>query len=130
MPEKDINMNYYIIPETIVEEFQGFQKNNFAINFTKTNKNIWVINQNCGEDIFTEINFKAFDLIELSIEDFQPTYEDKPLVNGYRLVNVIDNYNNTIDITLFKEKELLTINRKYKNGSWTDTTVFNYINEL
>lgn len=125
-----MKQTFYIVPDAIALNFQGFQKDNFAINFTQTNKNIWVINQNCGEDIFTEIDFKSFELIELSIEDFQPTYEDKPLVNGYRLVGVFDNYNNTIDITLFKDKEILTINRKYKNGSWTDTTVFNYINEL
>ena len=125
-----MNNNFYIIPEYTALAFQGFQKNNFAINFTQTNKGVWVINENCGEDIFTEIDFKSFELIELELSDFQPTYEDKPLINGFRLINVIDNYNNTIDINLFKDGEISTINRKYKNGSWTDTTVFNYINEL
>lgn len=65
-------MKFYIIPTDIVEQYQGFQKQNFAINFTQTNKGVWVINQNCGEPLFTEINWKSFDVIELNQEDFVP----------------------------------------------------------
>lgn len=65
-------MEFYIIPTEIKEEYQGFQKQNFAINFTKTNQGVWVINTNCGEEIFTEINWTELEKIDLEIEDFQP----------------------------------------------------------
>lgn len=122
-------MRFYIIPTPIAIKYQGFQKENFAINFTETNKGIWVINLNCGEDIFTELDWSSFELIELTPEDFIPTYEDKPLINGYRLLGVFDTYKNTIDIHLFKD-DVFVINRPYVNDTWTDQYVENYINEL
>jgi len=78
-------MQYYIIPEEIATQYQGFQKGSFAINFTQTNKDIWVINQNCGEEIFTEIDWGSFELIELTIEDFQPDYTP-PTLLGVKLL--------------------------------------------
>ena len=65
-------MKYYIIQQEIVTQYQGFQKGNFAINFTQTNTGIWAINLGCGEEIFTEIDWNSFDQTDLEIEDFQP----------------------------------------------------------
>lgn len=130
MQENDIKPKFYIVPEAIALQYQAAQKENLQINFIQTNKNLWVINVNCGEDVFTEIDFKSFEIVELTMADFMPTYEDRPLVNGFRLVSVFDHYNGTIEINLFKDNEITTILRQYKYNTWTDKLVFEYINEL
>ena len=122
-------MQYYIVPKGIVDTYQNFQKGVYAIHFTQTNKGIWVINKNCGEDIFTEIPFSTFEIIELSPKDFEPTYENHPLVEGWRVVNVLDLYNNTIDITIWKNEVYQTFNKPYIDGTWTDEDVINYVIE-
>jgi hypothetical protein len=125
-------MEFYIITEEIKEQYQGFQKQNFVINFTKTNKGIWVINKGCGEDIFTEIDWNSLNIIELEKKDFIPTYETHPLVNGYRIISVLDLYDETIDINLLNTITLYeqTINKPYINGTWTDDDVAYYVNQL
>ena len=125
-------MEFYIITEGIKEQYQGFQKQNFAINFTKTNKGIWVINKNCGEDIFTEIDWNSLDTIELEKKDFIPTYENHPLINQFRVVSVLDLCDETIDINLLDTITLneQTINKPYINGTWTDEDVFYYVNQI
>ena len=80
-----MNNNFYIIPEYTALAFQGFQKDNFAINFTQTNKGIWVINTNCGEEIFTEIDWSSFEMVKLTMEDFQPDYTP-PQLTGLKLL--------------------------------------------
>lgn len=124
-------MKYYILTNEIVQQYQGFQKENYAINFTQTNKGIWVINENCGEDIFTEIDWEKLKKIDLEITDFQPTYEDRPLIEGYRLVSVLDTYTeiNPILITIFKNSQYYEFKRPYKNGTWTDATITTYITQ-
>ena len=124
-------MNYYILTTEIVEKYQGFQKENFAINFTQTNKGLWVINENCGEEIFTEIEWSKLEKIELDFADFQPTYEDRPLIEGYRLVSVLDTYigENPIKITIFKDEKVVEFERPYIKGTWTDANINSYIKD-
>ena len=125
-------MEFYIINKAIVDEYQGFQKQNFVITFTETNKGLWVINKGCGEDIFTELDWASFETIELTNRDFIPTYDNHPLINGFRLISVLDLYNETIDINLFNivSYETTTINKSYINGTWTDEDVEFYINQI
>ena len=64
--------------------------------------------------------------------DFIPTYDNHPLINGFRLINVLDLYDETIDINLFNivSYETTTINKPYINGAWTDEDVEFYINQI
>ena len=89
-------MQYYILTKTIVDEYQGFQKGNFAINFTQTNTGKWVINVGCGEEIFTEIDWSKLKKTNLEIEDFQPTHDDKILVGIHRIVSATDLFNSKV----------------------------------
>jgi hypothetical protein len=125
-------MEFYIISEAIKDEYQGFQKQNFVINFSETNQGLWVINKGCGESIFTELDWESFETIELTNRDFIPTYETHPSTNGFRIVSVLDLYNETIDITIFDivSYESKTINKPYINGTWTDEDVIFYVNQL
>ena len=122
----------YIINKAIVDEYQGFQKQNFVITFNETNKGLWVINKGCGEDIFTELDWSSFETIELTNRDFIPTYDNHPLINGFRLISVLDLYDETIDINIFNivSYETTTINKPYINGTWTDDDVEFYINQI
>jgi hypothetical protein len=125
-------MEFYIISEAIKDEYQGFQKQNFVINFTETNQGLWVINKGCGEDIFTELDWDSFETIELTNRDFIPTYNNHPLINGFRLISVLDLYDETIDINIFNidSYETTTMNKPYINGTWTDEDVEFYINQI
>ena len=125
-------MEFYIISEAIKDEYQGFQKQNFVINFTETNQGLWVINKGCGEDVFNELDWASFETIELTNRDFIPTYENHKLVNGFRIVSGLDLFNETIDINLFDiiSYETTTINKPYINGTWTDEDVEFYINQI
>jgi uncharacterized protein YnzC (UPF0291/DUF896 family) len=62
---------------------------------------------------------------------FEIEYNDKPLVNGFRLIQVNDLYNGTIEIHLMNEetREIKTLKREYID-TWDDEDVFNYVEEI
>lgn len=80
-------------------------------------------------EVFKNIDYKIDDLIP---RDFVNTYPDQPEIEQYRLIDVTDLYNETININLFDNLTLQTsmINRPYINGTWTDADVVFYVNQL
>jgi hypothetical protein len=79
--------------------------------------------------IADEVTSKYTDLEPIEI--YQSDYSDRPLINGFRLVQVNDLYNGTIDIYLMSEetKEFKTLKMAYQD-TWTDEDVFNYVGEI
>jgi hypothetical protein len=80
---------------------------------------------------------ELFKTIEYEIGELEPinfinTYPAQPEIDQYRLINVVDLYNETIDINLFDNLTLQTstINRPYIDGAWTDEDVVFYVNQL
>lgn len=73
-----------------------------------------------------------YEIDELEPINFVNTYPAQPEVDQYRLIEVTDLYNETININLFDNLTLdsFIINRPYVNGTWTDETVIFYINQL
>jgi len=65
------------------------------------------------------------------IELYKSDYSDNPLVNGFRLIQVNDLYNGTIEIHLMNEetREIKTLKREYID-TWDDEDVFNYVEEI
>lgn len=61
---------YYIIPQNIVTEYNNYQINGFSISFTKIITGEWVINTDCGEDIFSMINWSILEQRDLNFADF------------------------------------------------------------
>jgi hypothetical protein len=57
---------------------------------------------------------------------------NEKLIGNYRLIDVTDLYNETININLFDNLNLTTfiINRPYIDGTWTDEDVVFYVNQL
>lgn len=121
-------MQYYILTKTIVDKYQGFQKENFAINFTQTNTGKWVINVGCGEEIFNEIDWTKLKKINLGIEDFQPTHDDKILVGIHRIVSAFDLLNGKVEVTLYntETKEYPIIEMSYID-TWEDSDLVNLV---
>jgi hypothetical protein len=80
-------------------------------------------------EVFKTIPYEIVDLIP---RDFVNTYPEQPEIDQYRLIDVTDLYNETININLFDNLTLdsFIINRPYVNGTWTDETVIFYINQL
>lgn len=80
-------------------------------------------------EVFKTIPYEIKDLIP---RDFVNTYPEQPEIDQYRLINVTDLFNETIDINLFDNFTLQTsmINRPYINGTWTDADVVYYVNQL
>jgi hypothetical protein len=66
--------NYYIIPQTIVDQYQNYVKGNVGIHFTQINTLEWVINTECLIEVFTEIPWNTFEIRELTNADFEPNY--------------------------------------------------------
>lgn len=121
-------MQYYILTQKIVDKYQGFQKENFAINFTQTNTGKWVINVGCGEEIFNEIDWTKLKKINLEIEDFQPTHDDKILVGIHRIVSATDLLNGKVEVTLYntQTKEYPIIEMSYID-TWEDSDLINLV---
>jgi hypothetical protein len=73
-----------------------------------------------------------YEIDELESINFVNTYPAQPEIDQYRLIDVTDLYNQTININLFDNLTLnsFIINRPYVNGTWTDATVVFYINQL
>jgi hypothetical protein len=80
---------------------------------------------------------ELFKTIEYEIGELEPinfvnTYPNQPEIDQYRLIDVVDLYNETININLFDNLTLgtLQINRPYINGTWTNEDVVFYVNQL
>jgi hypothetical protein len=73
-----------------------------------------------------------YEIDELESINFVNTYPEQPEIDQYRLIDVMDLYNETININLFDNLTLQTfiINRPYINGTWTDADVVFYVNQL
>ena len=80
-------------------------------------------------ELFKTIEYEIGELEQIN---FVNTYPNQPLIDQYRLINVNDLYNETIDIHIFNTITLQTetINRPYINGTWTNDDVILYINQL
>jgi hypothetical protein len=80
-------------------------------------------------EVFKGVSYEILNLID---RDFVNTYPAQPEIDQYRLIDVTDLYNETININLFDNLTLQTslINRPYINGTWTDADVVFYVNQL
>lgn len=72
-----MEQDYYVVPTSVVLDWQREIRFNNKIEFRKTKYNPdstksykWVINVNCGEENFEEIDWKSFKIIKLDIDDF------------------------------------------------------------
>jgi hypothetical protein len=79
-------------------------------------------------DVFKDINY---EIVDLDDSVFQVYYIDKPLINGFRLIQVNDLYNGTIEIHLMSEdtREFKTLKMDYTD-TWNDEDVFKYVGEI
>jgi hypothetical protein len=124
----------YIIINT--NEYDGYQNSNgifYAIPILSGN---FKGNFACFENqliLFPEI----FEKLMYSTENLEETYyinfyTEQPEIDQYRLIDVTDLYNETININLFDNLNLTTfiINRPYIDGTWTDEDVVFYVNQL
>jgi hypothetical protein len=80
-------------------------------------------------ELFKTIEYEIGELEQIN---FVNTYPAQPEIDQYRLIDVTDLYNETININLFDNLTLQTslINRPYINGTWTDADVVFYVNQL
>ena len=80
-------------------------------------------------EIFEKIPYIIDDLESINLIN---TYPTQPEIDRYRLIDVVDLYNETININLFDNVTLnpLEINRPYIDGTWTDADVVFYVNQL
>jgi hypothetical protein len=80
-------------------------------------------------ELFKTIEYEIGELEQIN---FINTYPAQPEIEQYRLIDVTDLYNETININLFDNLTLQTslINRPYINGTWTDADVVFYVNQL
>jgi hypothetical protein len=126
-------MNYIVIN---TNEYNGYQNSNgifYAIPILSGN---FKGNFACFENqliMFSEI----FEKLTYSTENLEETYyinfyTEQPEIDQYRLIDVTDLYNETININLFDNLNLTTfiINRPYIDGTWTDEDVVFYVNQL
>jgi hypothetical protein len=126
-------MKYVIINTS---EYNGIQNgvNVFyaALIYNGKHINKFGISENALTD-FPEL-FKTipYEIDELESINFVNTYPEQPEIDQYRLIDVMDLYNETININLFDNFTLQTfiINRPYINGTWTDADVVFYVNQL
>jgi hypothetical protein len=81
------------------------------------------------KELFNKIPYQIDDLESIN---FVNTYQNQPEIEQYRLIDVMDLYNETININLFDNSTLQTfvINRPYINGTWTDANVIFYVKQL
>ena len=126
-------MNYVIINTS---EYNGIQNgvNVFyaAPIYNGKHINKFATSENAIND-FPEL-FKTipYEIDNLESINFVNTYPAQPEIDQYRLIDVMDLYNETININLFDNLTLQTfiINRPYINGTWTDADVVFYVNQL
>lgn len=124
----------YIIINT--NEYNGYQNSNGIFYTIPILSGNFKGNFACFENqliIFPEI----FEKLTYSIENLEETfyidfYTEQPEIDQYRLIDVTDLYNETININLFDNLNLTTfiINRPYIDGTWTDEDVVFYVNQL
>jgi hypothetical protein len=124
----------YIVINT--NEYDGYQNANGIFYAIPILSGKFKNNFACFENqliMFPEI----FEKLTYSIENLEETfyinfYTEQPEIDQYRLIDVMDLYNETININLFDNLTLKTfiINRPYINGTWTDADVVFYVNQL
>ena len=61
---------YYIVPQNIVSEYNNYKINEFSISFSQIITGEWVINTDCGEHIFSMINWSILEQRDLYLADF------------------------------------------------------------
>ena len=88
-------------------------------------------NENALKEFSNVFENLEYEIVELENSAFEVDYNDKPLVNGFRLIQVNDLYNGTIEIHLMNEetREIKTLKREYID-TWDDEDVFNYVEEI
>jgi hypothetical protein len=126
-------MNYIIIN---TNEYNGTQ-NGVNVFYASPIYNGDFINKFAtSENSLTEFP-ELFENIPYEIGVLEPinfinNYPAQPEIDQYRLIDVTDLYNETININLFDNLTLQTslINRPYINGTWTDADVVFYVNQL
>lgn len=65
-------MKYYIIiPIDIVAQWQRVERGNQSLYFTQIKNGDWVINTNCGEELFPEIPWNTYSQKTLTESDFK-----------------------------------------------------------
>jgi hypothetical protein len=126
-------MNYIVIN---TNEYNGYQNANGVFYAIPILSGSFNGNFACFENqliMFPEI----FEKLSYSVENLEETfyidfYTSQPEIDQYRLIDVTDLYNETININLFDNLTLQTslINRPYINGTWTDADVVFYVNQL
>jgi hypothetical protein len=68
-------MNYYIVPQEIVDQYQNSVNGIFAIHFTEINTGEYVVDVNpLLIDTFPDIPWNTFEIRELTNADFEPDY--------------------------------------------------------
>jgi hypothetical protein len=80
-------------------------------------------------ELFQTLPYEIHELDEINLIN---TYPSQPEIDQYRLIDVVDLYNETININLFDNLTLgtLQINRPYINGTWTNEDIIFYVNQL
>lgn len=123
-----------IIIETNI--YNGIVKNNIifyaAPIYNGDYKNKFGISESALNDFPEIFKITPYEIGITEPINFVNTYPDQPLIDQYRLINVNDLYNGTIDIHIFNTitLETETINRPYIDGTWTNDDVIFYINQL
>jgi hypothetical protein len=126
-------MKYVIINTT---EYNGIQNGSNIFYVAPIYNGKYINKFATGENALTDFPelFKTipYEIDELESINFVNTYPEQPEIDQYRLINVVDLFNETIDINLFDNftLETLMINRPYINGTWTDADVVFYVNQL
>jgi hypothetical protein len=68
-------MNYYIVPQETVDQYQDSVNDVFAIHFTEINTGEYVIDVNpLLTDMFSDIPWNTFEIRDLTNSAFQPDY--------------------------------------------------------
>jgi hypothetical protein len=126
-------MNYIIINTS---EYNGTQNGVNTFYAAPIYNGVFINKFATSENALTDFP-ELFKTIEYEIGELEPinfvnTYPNQPEIDQYRLIDVVDLYNETININLFDNLTLATlqINRPYINGTWTNEDVVFYVNQL
>jgi hypothetical protein len=126
-------MKYAIID---TNEYNGLQNENnifYCVEiYNGKHINKFATSENALNDFPELFETLPYEIDELEQINFINTYPSQPEIDQYRLIDVTDLYNETININLFDNLNLTTfiINRPYIDGTWTDEDVVFYVNQL
>jgi hypothetical protein len=126
-------MNYIIINTNEYNNTQSGVNIFYAIPiYNGKHINKFATSENALNDFPELFETLPYEIDELEQINFVNTYPSQPEIDQYRLIDVTDLYNETININLFDNLTLQTslINRPYINGTWTDADVVFYVNQL